>query len=249
MFADVVERCALAEAGDVLVGAGVGFAAPGVVGVGDLGDVVGGELALDAGDHGAEVAGVDEQHFAAPVAFAAVVLVLGQEPEADGDLGGVEELAGERDHAVDEVGFDDALADLAFAGLVGGHGAVGEHEAGGAGGGEMVDHVLDPREVGVPGWWGAVFPAGVVAEAFAAPVADVERRVGEDVVGSQVGVAVVVERVGGPVGEVGFDAAQREVHLAESPGGGDELLAVDGDVGAFAAVGLHEFGRLDEHAA
>ena len=60
---------------------------------------------------------------------------------------------------------------------------------------------------------------------------------------------VVAEGVGGAVAEVGLDAAEGEVHLGQLPGGVGELLAVDRDVGALAAVGLHELGRLDEHAA
>ena len=47
------------------------------------------------------------------------MLVFGEEPEADGNLRGVEELARERDHAIDQVSLDDGFADLAFAGLVG----------------------------------------------------------------------------------------------------------------------------------
>jgi hypothetical protein len=92
----------------------------------------------------------------------AVVLVFGEEPQADGDLRAVEELAGQRDHAVDEVGLDDGAADLALAGLVGGHAAVGEHEAGHAGGREVVDEVLHPGEVGVALGRHAELPAHVV---------------------------------------------------------------------------------------
>ena len=90
-------------------------AAPGVVGAGDLGDVFVGQLAVDAVDERAELAGVDEQGLAGPLAEFSVLLVAGDEPQADGDLRAVEQLAGERDHAVDEVGLDDVLADLAFA--------------------------------------------------------------------------------------------------------------------------------------
>ena len=42
----------------------------------------------------------------------------------------VEKLAGEGDHAVHEVGLDEVAADVSFAGLVGGHAAIGEDEAG-----------------------------------------------------------------------------------------------------------------------
>ena len=73
------------------------------------------------------------------------LLVLGQEPQADGNLRAVEELAGHGDHAVHEVGLDDGAADVAFAGLVGRHAAVGEDEASHAVGREVVDEVLTPR--------------------------------------------------------------------------------------------------------
>jgi hypothetical protein len=82
--------------------------------------------------------------------------IFRQEPKADGNLRAVEEPAGEGDHAVYEVGLDEGAADVAFAGLVGGHAAIGEDEAGHAVGREVVDEVLHPGEVGVaPGRTGS----------------------------------------------------------------------------------------------
>jgi hypothetical protein len=92
----------------------------------------------------------------------AVPLVARQEPQADRDLRRVEELARQRDHAVDEVGLDDGLADLALARLLRRHAAVREHEAGDARRREVVEEVLHPREVGVAGGRHAVLPAHVV---------------------------------------------------------------------------------------
>jgi hypothetical protein len=63
------------------------------------------------------------------------------------------------------------------------------------GGREVVDEVLHPGEVGVARRRHAVLPAHVVVQQLAAPVAVVEGRVGEHVVGLEVGVAVVVEGV------------------------------------------------------
>ena len=60
---------------------------------------------------------------------------------------------------------------------------------------EVVDEVLHPGEVGVARRRHAVLPALVVAQQVAAPVAVVERRVGQDVVGLQVRVQVGVEAV------------------------------------------------------
>jgi hypothetical protein len=62
-----------------------------------------------------------------------------------------------------------ALADVAFARLIGGHAAIGEDEAGHAVGGEVVDEMLDPGEVGIALRRGAELPADVIV--FAVPVA------------------------------------------------------------------------------
>jgi hypothetical protein len=81
--ADVIERGTLAEAGDVFVPRlATLVAAPSVVSVGDLLDVNLGRFAVDAIDQRAQLASVDEQHMAAAVAEPAVLLVVGQEPQA-----------------------------------------------------------------------------------------------------------------------------------------------------------------------
>ena len=74
----------------------------------------------------------------------------------------------------------------------------------------------------------SVLPALVLGEPVAAPVGDVERGIGEDEVGLEVGVSVVVESVA--VGDLSLNAADGEVHLGQPPSGVVGLLAVDGDV-------------------
>ena len=74
------------------------------------------------------------------------------------------------------------------------------------------------------------------------------RRIGEDVVGLEVGVQVAQEAVGGLRAKVGFDAADGEVHMRQPPGGGIGLLAEDRNVGLLSAVGLDEAFGLNEHA-
>ncbi len=82
----------------------------------------------------------------------------------------------------------------------------------------------------------AVLPAHVVV--LAEPVADVEGKVGEDVVGLEVGVEVVAEGVGACLADIALDAADGEVHEGELPGGGVALLAVDGDVAGACHRGI-----------
>ncbi len=201
-------------------------------------------------DQGPELARINEQGFAAAVAQHALgigAFVAGQEPQAYRNLRAVEELARQCDHAIDQIGLDQGLADLAFAGLVGAHAAVGEHEASVAVGREVVDEVLYPGEVGVAFGRHAVLPAHVVV--FAVPVAVVERRVGQHVVGAQIRVQIAAEGVGVFGAKVGLYAADGEVHHREAAGGGVAFLAVDGDVAHLAAVGFDELLRLHEHAA
>ena len=62
---------------------------------------------------------------------------------------------------------------------------------------QVVDKVLDPGVVGVADGRRAVAPAHVVGQQFSRPVRDVERRIGEDVVGLEVEVRVAQEAVGG----------------------------------------------------
>jgi len=112
VLGDFCEFYGLTVAGGILI-VGV-FAFPILVGGGDLLDIIAGEFLLGAGDHGADLASIDEEGFALAVASGGAVLALTQNPDADGDLGGEEELTGESDHAVDEVVLDDFLADGTF---------------------------------------------------------------------------------------------------------------------------------------
>ena len=102
---------------------------------------------------------------------------------------------------------------------------------------QVMDDVLHPGEVGVALGRRAVAPALVVGEPLAAPIGDVEGRVGEDEVSPEVGVAVVVEAVA--VGDLALDAADGEVHLRDPPGRVVRLLSPDRDVVArLAAVAV-----------
>ena len=76
--------------------------------------------------------------------------------------------------------FDHVLADLAFAAGVAVHAAVGQNNPGSAAGTEFMGEVLQPGIVGITHGRNAVFPAAVIAQVLAAPIADVEGRIGKD---------------------------------------------------------------------
>src|SRR5436309_976394 len=93
-----------------------------------------------------------------------------------------------------------------------------------------MDHVLDPGVVGVACRWDAVLPPLVLAEAFTTPIAHVERWIGQNEVGSEVWMEVLVEGIGCLGAEVGLYAANGEIHLRQPPRRRVGLLPVDGDV-------------------
>ena len=200
-------------------------------------------------DEVAKITRVDEEDFA--LARVAVAAGTVHKPEGCRYLCVQEQFGGQVDDTVDEVAVrNERLADVAFAAGLAGEGAFGEHHACSSIWGEVVDEVLQPSEVGVARWRRAIFPAAIVAQQFTTPVADVERRVGDDEIGLEVFVRVVEEGAFVvPLHLRGVDAADGEVHLGQPPSGLVAFLAVDGDVVDAALVFFDELFRLHEHAA
>ena len=81
VLTDPVQVGCGAKAGDILVRLEVAtLAAPGMIGAGDLDNIVIRELAPGTVHHVTELAGVDEQHLAAPSAEAVIAFGSRQEP-------------------------------------------------------------------------------------------------------------------------------------------------------------------------
>ena len=98
-------------------------------------------------------------------------------------------------------------------------------------------------------WVCAVLPAFVVPQQIATPIRYIEGRVGEDVIGPQVGMQVFVKGVRRFGSQVGLDAANGEIHEGQLPGVGVGFFPIDADIAHLAAMGFDELFRLYEHAA
>ena len=107
--------------------------------------------------------------------------------------------------------------------------------------------VLQPGIVGVAGRRHAVFPADIIAQMLAAPVADIERRIGKDEVGLQV--FMLIGKKGIAQLNAGINAANSQVHLGQTQGGGVGFLAIDGQVFDIALMLFNKALALDEHTA
>ena len=137
-------------------------------------DVLFAEVAVLAVHHVAHVAGVNEER------LAFLLFASAYKPERDRDGDAVEELGGHGDYAFDEVRFDDAFADFAFAAGLRAECAVRKNETDFSAGCEVVDHVFDPCEVRIACRREAILPTRVFLQLFLPPVLEVEGRVRHD---------------------------------------------------------------------
>ena len=113
-------------------------------------------------------------------------------PQRCGYLRIQKQFGGQIYNAVDQVAIgDERLAYLAFAAGFSGESAFGQHHACFSWRFEVVRKVLQPGEVGIARRRCAVLPTVIAAQQRAAPITDVEWRVGDDEVGFQVFVSVV----------------------------------------------------------
>ena len=103
--------------------------------------------------------------------------------------------------------------------------------------------MLNPGVVGVVHRRHPEFPAHVLPQVFAAPIAHVERRIGENEIGLEVGMQIRAEAVGVARAEIGVNAANGEIHPRQFPGGVVGFLPVNRDVAHASAVFFHEFFR------
>lgn len=81
----------------------------GVLGIGDGGDIIRRQLFGGAIYHGADITRIDKQRLALAVAIAfgrIGCFRFGHKPQPHRDLCDVEQLAGQGDHAVDQIVFD-----------------------------------------------------------------------------------------------------------------------------------------------
>ena len=206
-------------------------------------DFLFGDFAKGAGYHRAHVAGIDEED------LTRLWLLTIEEPKANGNACGVEQLAGKRHDALHKVGLQDVLANLSFATRLAAERTVGKHHSDASCGGKVTNHVLQPSKVGVALWGHSEAPTHIVLQAVGSPVLHVEGWIGHNEVGLQRGVLVVEEGVGVAVAQIGLDATNGEVHHRHLACVGVDFLTKDAEVLDVALMVTHKVGTLDKHAA
>src|SRR5689334_19958144 len=108
--------------------------------------------------------------------------------------------------------------------------------------------MLKPRVVRVADRRCAKGPTRILAKPLTAPIGYVERRIGEDVIETQVLEFVLVKATFIIPSDVGVDAAHSKVHFAQPPCRVIALLPINGDVADPATMAFDELLGLHEHA-
>ena len=88
-----------------------------------------------------------------------------------------------------------------------------------------MNHVLHPREVGVPRRRHAILPALVFPKTFATPVGDIEGWISKNEISFQVRVTVVAEGIA--VLDLPLNTPDCKIHLSETPGRVIGFLSID----------------------
>lgn len=84
---------------------------------------------------------------------------------------------------------------------------------------------------------------------LAAPIAHIERRIGEDEIGFEILVEIIVKSVRVLRAKIGFDPTNGKVHLREFPRGRIRFLTVGGNIPDAATVLSDKLITLHEHTA
>ena len=111
----------------------------------------------------------------------------------------------------------------------------------------MVNHVLHPRKVGVASRRQAILPAHVFLKRTLSPVAEIERRIGKNVICLQRRVLIIIECVGKDIAQVRIQATDGKVHVRHLPRIRVCLLTIDADFAQVSLVALDKLGALYKH--
>ena len=107
--------------------------------------------------------------------------------------------------------------------------------------------MLHPRKVGIASWWQTILPAHIFLKRTLSPVAEIERRIGKNVICLQRRVLVIIECVGKDIAQVRIQATDGKVHVRHLPRIRVCLLTIDTNLAQVSLVALYKLGALHKH--
>ena len=110
-----------------------------------------------------------------------------------------------------------------------------------------MNHMLNPSKVSITLWRQTILPARVGLQVFLAPVANVKRRISQNVISFQVGKLVIHQGIA--TFDIRVNPPNCHIHLSESPSGFVELLAIHRDITDTPSMLLDKLLAPDEHTA
>ena len=180
--------------------------------------------------------------------FCSRLFVLVQNPQRNADVGGIKQVAGQYQDCLHKIVFNQFPAYFVFLSAAA-QCAVGKDKSRHAVFAEFAYHIKNPAVVGVAfGRHIVALPARVVHEfVFCPPILLVKGRICHNIVGFQVAVLVVKERVGGFVAQVARNATNGKVHFGKFVSGVGVFLSIYTHFTLITIVRLDKLHTLHKH--
>src|SRR5699024_733732 len=221
---------------------------PSVESASNLGDIFIAQSTFCTVNHVSEIAGINEQNLVSTVnrTILACGLILCQEPDTHRDTGGTKQLSRQRNHAGNQIRFNQFSTNLAFPTRIRRHRTISHDNTSRATWSKLRDDVLNPGVVGIILRWNSVAPALIFF--IASPVFNVERWVRKNIVSLHIRMLVTGESITPASSEISVKAMDGKAHLCHTPCTLIELLSVDRDSRRIRIVCIDKFFGLHEHA-
>ena len=174
-------------------------------------NVLVGEISVLFINHMSHFSGINEK------CFPFLLFILADKPEGDGNGHAIKKLCRQSYNSLHKVSLNDAFSDFPLTAGLSGQRTICKNKTYLAVGGEVVDHMLNPRIVGVTGRGRTKLPTHIVLQLFLSPVGEIKRRICHNEICFQRGVEVIKESVCLIRSEVGVDTTDRHIHLRHFP--------------------------------
>src|SRR5690625_6937160 len=88
----------------------------------------------------------------------------------------------------------ECTSDILFSPTFRGDGTFDQYKSGLSIGSQMIQEMLNPCVVGVAFGWNTIFPAAIVTGQVTTPITHIKRRIGNDIIGFQIGMSIIQKR-------------------------------------------------------
>ena len=93
---------------------------------------------------------------------------------------------------------------------------------------QVIDHVLQPRKVGIAFRRRTILPAAIILQLIATPILQVKRRIRQDEIEALILMTVLKKCIGIELPQIGLDTSNSKVHRGHLPCSRVAFLPING---------------------